>query len=211
MCVASGRTLFLLKLSLRDDDDEFLYGDSQLKVSADLAVAAPVPSSAGENTSSPPCTCILLRRVLYPTRPQTKYKFDILAHSSFSCVRVQLQLQLLPLPLPQRQQPQCQLNRMSEFHQQLFNRARAHLSHQFFFFWPFSPFISIPFGKTVPADDDLFPPIRPPADVTAMQADDAEEGEDFATADADADADVVTGDGTDASEESDEVSSSVQK
>jgi len=188
VCVASGRTLFLLKLSLRDDDDEFLYGDSQLKVSADLAVAAPVPSSAGENTSSPPCTCILLRRVLYPTRPQTKYKFDILAHSSFSCVRVQLQLQLLPLPLPQRQQPQCQLNRMSEFHQQLFNRARAHLSHQFFFFWPFFP-----------------------ADVTAMQADDAEEGEDFATADADADADVVTGDGTDASEESDEVSSSVQK
>jgi hypothetical protein len=66
----------------------------------------------------------------------------------------------------------------------------------------------------VPADDDLFPPIRPPAaDVTALQADDAEEGEDAATADADADADAdaVMGDGSDASEESDEVSSSVQK
>jgi hypothetical protein len=68
----------------------------------------------------------------------------------------------------------------------------------------------------VPADDDLFPPIRPPAaDVIALQADDAEEGEEDATADADADADadvdVAMGDGSDASEESDEVSSSVRK
>lgn len=61
-----------------------------------------------------------------------------------------------------------------------------------------------------PADDDLFPPIRPPADVAAPQAGDAEE-EDVATADADADADAMMGDGSDASEESDEVSSSVQK
>ena len=76
VCVARGRTLFLLKFSLRDDDDEFLYGDSQLKVPADLAVAAPVPSSAGENNTSSPRTCILLRRVLYPTRPQTKYIFN---------------------------------------------------------------------------------------------------------------------------------------
>lgn len=37
----------------------------------------------------------------------------------------------------------------------------------------------IPLGKAVSlpsAGDDLFPPIRPPADVTAPQADDAEEG-----------------------------------
>ena len=85
MCVARGRTLFLLKFGLRDDDDEFLYGDSQLKVPADLAVAAPVPSSAGENNSSL-CTCNLPRRVLYPTRPQTKYKFDIFG-SLFSFLR----------------------------------------------------------------------------------------------------------------------------
>jgi hypothetical protein len=82
VCVTRGRTLFLLKFSLRDDDDEFLYGDSQVKVPADLVVAAPVPSSAGENNSSPR-TCILLRRVLYPTLPQTKYKFNILAHFLF--------------------------------------------------------------------------------------------------------------------------------
>ena len=61
----------------------------------------------------------------------------------------------------------------------------------------------------MPADDDLFPPIRPPADATALQADAAaaEEGEDAA----DADADAATGDGSDTSEESDEVSSSVLK
>jgi hypothetical protein len=61
----------------------------------------------------------------------------------------------------------------------------------------------------VPADDDLFPPIRPPADATALQADvaAAEEGEDAA----DADADAATGDGSDTSEESDEVSFSVLK
>jgi hypothetical protein len=68
---------------------------------------------------------------------------------------------------------------------------------------------SIPFGKAVPADDDLFPPIRPPMDTTApLKPDAAEEEEDTA----DADADAVTGDGSsDASEESDEVSSSVLK
>jgi hypothetical protein len=93
VCVARGRTLFLLKFSLRDDDDEFLYGDSQFKVPADLAVAPPVPSSAGENTSSP-FTCTLLRRLLYPTRPQTKYKFDILAHFPFPCVRVSFSFSL---------------------------------------------------------------------------------------------------------------------
>ena len=70
----------------------------------------------------------------------------------------------------------------------------------------------------MPADDDLFPPIRPPVDVTAPLAnDDPEEGEDSAAdADADADADMdadaeAMGDGSDASEESDEVSSSVHK
>jgi hypothetical protein len=55
-------------------------------------------------------------------------------------------------------------------------------------------------------DDDLFPPIRPPQeDQTALQADASEEGEDAA----DADADAVTGDGSDSSEESDEVSNSI--
>ena len=87
VCLVRSRTLFLLKFSLRDDDDEFLYGDSQLKVPADLVVPTPVLPSTGENTSS--CTCILLRRVLYPTRLQTKYKFDILAHFLFlACASV---------------------------------------------------------------------------------------------------------------------------
>jgi len=62
---------------------------------------------------------------------------------------------------------------------------------------------NIPFGKAEPADDDLFPPIRPPADATPPQADDAEEGGD------DVDMDAQTGDGSDASEESEEVSPSV--
>jgi hypothetical protein len=103
------------------------------------------------------------------------------------------------------------------FHQQnCFNRTRAH-PHLTTFSFSFLHF-SIPFGKAVPPDDDLFPPIRPPAaDVTAPQADDAEESEEDAAADADADADVDVdadagmGDGSEASEESDEVSSSVQK
>ncbi|KAI9513130.1 hypothetical protein F5148DRAFT_1158983 [Russula earlei] len=56
----------------------------------------------------------------------------------------------------------------------------------------------IPFGKPTPADDDLFPPIRPSADATTPQADDAEEMGD------DVDLDAVTGEGSDASEESEE-------
>ena len=104
------------------------------------------------------------------------------------------QRQLQPLPLPQ-----LQLNRMSEFHQQTVNRAARN---------PLTTFLSIPFGKTVPPDDDLFPLIRPPVDVNAPQADGVEEGEDAAT---DADADAAMGDGSEASEESDEVSSSVHK
>ena len=96
---------------------------------------------------------------------------------------------------------------MSEFHQQTcFPTEPSPL------FLPFS----IPFGKAVPPDDDLFPPIRPPAaEVTVSQADDTEEGEEDAAADADADADMDAdagmGDASDASEESDEVSSSVPK
>jgi hypothetical protein len=63
-----------------------------------------------------------------------------------------------------------------------------------------------------PADDDLFPPIRPPAVATAaLETDAAEEMEDVADADADADADAVTGDGSSDAEESDEVSSSALK
>ena len=60
VCVARGRKLFLLKFGLRDDDDEFLYGDSQLKAPAELPIAPPVPSSAGENTS------LVLALHLYP-------------------------------------------------------------------------------------------------------------------------------------------------
>lgn len=56
----------------------------------------------------------------------------------------------------------------------------------------------------MPADDDLFLPMRHPTDETASQADDTEEGEDVA---ANADADAMIEDGSDASEESDEVSS----
>jgi hypothetical protein len=63
--------------------------------------------------------------------------------------------------------------------------------------------LSIPFGKTVPADDDLFQTDHPPADATAPQADDTEEACD----DADADEAMGVGDGSDASEESEEVSS----
>ena len=126
VCVARGRTLFLLKFSLRDDDDEFLYGDSQLKVSADLAVAAPaVPSSAGENNTSSPRTCILLRRVLYPTRLKRNINSTFLAYFfSFSLRARQLR--------PQRQH---QLNRMSEFASAtvFFQPSRAHPSHHFFF------------------------------------------------------------------------------
>ncbi|KAI0005518.1 Fip1 motif-domain-containing protein, partial [Russula compacta] len=57
---------------------------------------------------------------------------------------------------------------------------------------------AIPFGKVVPADDELFPPIHPPTDAIVPQTNDAqEEGED-------ADADAASGDGSDATEESDE-------
>jgi hypothetical protein len=94
---------------------------------------------------------------------------------------------------------------MSEFHQQTVpTEPRTPLSLSL---------LRIPFGNAEPADEDLFPPIRPPAaDVTAPQAaDDAEEGEEDAATDADADVDVGMGDGSDASEESDEVSSSVLK
>ena len=221
VCLTRGRTLFLLKFSLRDDDDEFLYGDSQPKVPADLALNAPaVPSSsAGENASSSSapvssrdafCTLLVLK-----TKYKFKHVFGLLV--AFYALRARRQ----PQPRLQSQQSRRQLNRMSEFSSANLSffyfcqPKRAHPSHSLFVF-------SIPFGKAVPVDDDLFPPIRPPppppaADVTAPQAsltDDTEEGED-ATADADADADLdadaAMGDGSDASEESDEVSSSVQK
>lgn len=222
MCLTRGRTLFLLKFSLRDDDDEFLYGDSQPKVLPDLALNAPaVPSSsAGENASSSSapvssrdafCTLLVLK-----TKYKFKHVFGLLV--AFYALRARRQ----PQPQLQSRQSRRQLNRMSEFSSAnlpsfIFANRNAHtpLIHSFIF--------SIPFGKAVPVDDDLFPPIRPPpppppaADVTAPQAslaDDTEEGED-ATADADADADLdadaAMGDGSDASEESDEVSSSVQK
>jgi hypothetical protein len=84
-CVSrSWSQLFLLKFSLRDDDDEFLYGDSELKesslsmISADLIVA-PVPT-----TGETPLLHLYLRRVLYSTRQRNI--IDILLTSS-PCAR----------------------------------------------------------------------------------------------------------------------------
>ena len=89
---------------------------------------------------------------------------------------------------------------MSEF-QQLYQPPRTPLSH------PASLLLSIPFGKAPPAEDDLFPPAHPPADAAAPpQVDDAEEGDADDADDDDPDADAVTGDGCDASEDSEEVS-----
>lgn len=112
VCVARGRQiakqLFLLKFDPRDDDDEFLYGDSELKESslskvppallADLAIP-----SAGET----PLLGLLVssRRILYSTRPKRNI-IDILL-TSFACVR--------------------QLNRMSEFSN--LTTSPAHPSH----------------------------------------------------------------------------------
>lgn len=61
----------------------------------------------------------------------------------------------------------------------------------------------IPFGKVVPTDDDLFLPIHPPTDAIVPQTNDAQEGGD------DANTDAASGDGSDATEESDEVSFSL--
>ena len=94
MCVGSWSQLFLLKFNLRDDDDEFLYGDTELKESslskipADL-IPAPVPS-AGETPLPALVSCA--RRVLYSTRQRNI--IDILLTSSLRA---------------------RQLNRMSEF------------------------------------------------------------------------------------------------
>ena len=171
------QTAFLLKFDLRDDDDEFLYGDSELKESslskvppallADLAVP-----STGETPLLGPL--VSSRRILYSTRPKRNI-IDILLTSSLACVR--------------------QLNRMSKFNN-LPTSPRTPLSFCI-------ALLSIPFGKTEPADDDLFQTVHPPADATPPQAEDAEEAVD------DADVDAVTGDGdgSDASEESEEVSS----
>jgi hypothetical protein len=74
-----------------------------------------------------------------------------------------------------------------------------------------SLYSSIPFGNPEPADDDLFPPIRPPADETASASqtnDSGQGGEDVdVDADPDAEAEAVTEDGSEAAEESDEASS----
>jgi hypothetical protein len=64
-------------------------------------------------------------------------------------------------------------------------------------------FLSIPFGKTVPADDVFVTDHPPPADEAAPQSDDTDEAGD----DANADEVIGDGDGSDASEESEEVSS----
>jgi hypothetical protein len=74
-----------------------------------------------------------------------------------------------------------------------------------------SSHLSIPFGKAAPAEDDLFPPAHPPADAAAPpQVDGAEEGDadNADNDDPDADADAMTGDCSDTSEESEEVSTS---
>ena len=91
VCVTRGRKLFLLKFSLRDDDDEFLYGDSQLKITTDVAVAppVPVPSSAGENNSS-----LLLAACIHPATRFVFYSSSNInpTYSPFPCVRVSLRL-----------------------------------------------------------------------------------------------------------------------
>jgi hypothetical protein len=94
VCVARSRKLFLLKFNLRDDDDEFLYGDSQLKLSTDIAVATPaVPSSAGENTSSlllalvSSCDAFCILLVL-----KRNINSIFWLTFSFPCVRVSLRL-----------------------------------------------------------------------------------------------------------------------
>lgn len=101
VCVAArgrqiAKRLFLLKFNPRDDDDEFLYGDSELKESSlskvPPALLADLVTSVGET----PLLGLLApsRRTLYSTRPKRNI-IDILLTSSLACVR--------------------QLNRMSEF------------------------------------------------------------------------------------------------
>jgi len=96
VCVARGRQiakqLFLLKFDPRDDDDEFLYGDSELKESslskvppallADLAVPL-----AGET----PLLGLLVpsTRIFVFYSSQTKYNRHF-AHF-FSCVRASVE------------------------------------------------------------------------------------------------------------------------
>ena len=101
VCVARGRQiakqLFLLKFNPRDDDDEFLYGDTELKESSlsqvpPALIAELAVPSAGETPLLGPL--VSSRRILYSTRPKRNI-IDILLTSSLACVR--------------------QLNRMSEF------------------------------------------------------------------------------------------------
>jgi hypothetical protein len=75
VCVARGRRivkrLFLLKFDPRDDDDEFLYGDSELKESSPsnvpAAVVDPVPS-AGETPLLVLCPSDAFCILLVPTK-----------------------------------------------------------------------------------------------------------------------------------------------
>jgi hypothetical protein len=68
----------------------------------------------------------------------------------------------------------------------------------------FALYNSIPFSKPDSAEDDIFPPIRPPAaeSVSVSQTSDSGQGGE----DADTDAEAMTEDGSEAAEESDEAS-----
>lgn len=56
----SSASFALLRTSSRDDDDEFLYGDSELKASSLSTVTPPVIPSPGENPLLRHSFCILL-------------------------------------------------------------------------------------------------------------------------------------------------------
>jgi hypothetical protein len=66
---------------------------------------------------------------------------------------------------------------------------------------------SIPFGKPEPTDDVLFPPIRSPTDETVPVPQINDNGQDGKDDDTDAEAEAMTEDGSEAADESDEVSS----
>ena len=89
------------------------------------------------------------------------------------------------------------LNQMSEF-----TNANYHMHT------PLTCFLhSVPFSKPVETtDDDLFPPIRPPAEAeVVLPSNDDTKMEEDADANADVDAEAATEDGSEEADESDEV------
>lgn len=80
MSLAVVGVVYLLRTSSRDDDDEFLYGDSELKASSlSTTVAPPVIPSPGENHLLRHSFCILL--------VPTKY-IRLFAHILLACASV---------------------------------------------------------------------------------------------------------------------------